>query len=246
MSAIMDDPNRMQAMLTILGSHRRLCDGATRRTFLQAGGLGMFGLGLADLFALREAQATAAPRANSFGRAKACIILYLYGAPSQLDTFDLKPEADRAIRGDFRPISTSVPGLQVCEHLPRMARLMDRVTLIRSMTHPYNNHAVAYTLSGIPFSEGAIEANEREPRHWPYLGSTLNYLWEREGKLAQSPPDIPSNLILPWKLNSKTNNKMHGGLHAAWLGQRHDPLIADFAGSASREQGAASADGRNT
>jgi hypothetical protein len=230
-------------MLRLLGNRTRCCDGVARRTFLTAGALGVAGLSLADLL---RAEAEPLPKAgrvgDSLGRARACIILYLYGAPSQLETFDMKPEAPADIRGEFRPIRTSVPGLQICEHLPRVAQVMHRVSLIRSMTHEYPNHAVAYTLSGIPFSEPAIEANEKEPRHWPYLGSVLDYVWSESGAQRQ-PAGLPTNLILPWKLNSKTKNAMHGGLHAAWLGSRYDPVVAQFAGQATRESGAPSADG---
>src|SRR5439155_1009734 len=84
-----------QVMLRILGSARRLCDGWTRREMLRAGGLSLFGLGAADLLRLQETQASGATadRLAQFGRARACILLYLYGAPSQLETFDLKPDA---------------------------------------------------------------------------------------------------------------------------------------------------------
>jgi hypothetical protein len=118
---------------------------------------------------------------------------------------------------------------------------MDRLTLIRSMTHPYPTHAVAYALSGVPISEPPIEANAREPRHWPYLGSVLDYLWSRNSPGPSS--GLPRNVYLPWPLNSRTNNKMHGGLHAAWLGEAFDPVIPEFVGQASRERGAPSADG---
>jgi hypothetical protein len=217
-------------MLRILGSPTRCCDGISRRQFLQAGGLGLLGL--------------AAPSASGAGgsqaRAKSLLILYLYGAPSQIDTLDPKPNAPAETRGEFGTIATSLSSVRVCEHLPRLARQLHRVALVRSLSHHFNNHAVAYTLSGIPFSEPVIEANAREPRHWPFLGSTLDYLWSRQGKRM---PGIPRNVYLPWALNSKTKNAMHGGLHAAWLGSAHDPLIPEFAGRATRIEGAPSADG---
>ena len=143
-------------------------------------------------------------------------------------------------RGEFGTIATRLPGVRVCEHLPRIANCMDRIALVRSMTHHYPTHAVAYALSGVPLSDPSIEGNAREPRHWPYLGSTLDYLWSRQ---ARSRPAMPRNLYLPWPLNSRTKNAMHGGLHAAWLGSAFDPVIPQFAGQACREQGAPSADG---
>ena len=122
-------------MLRILGSPNKLCDGVTRRDFLHVGGLGALGLGLGDFFRLREAQATA-PAARSFGRAKACILLFPYGSPPQHETFDPKPDAPAEVRGEMGSIPTRVPGLRVCEGLPQVARVMDRVTVVRSMTHP--------------------------------------------------------------------------------------------------------------
>src|SRR5579871_2659358 len=104
-------------MLRILGSPKTLCDGWTRRDFLQVGGASVLGLGLAD--ALRPSAAgSTTPR--SFGRAKSCILLFLYGSPSQLETFDPKPEAPVEIRGEFGTIASNVPGLNICERLPEM------------------------------------------------------------------------------------------------------------------------------
>jgi hypothetical protein len=220
-------------MLRILGSAKRCCDGVSRRDFLRAGGLGL----LAGLGSALPALARPAGTGN-FGKAKSLLILYLYGAPSQLETFDPKPEAREEVRGEFRAIATRLAGVRVGEYLPRIATIMDRVALVRSLTHPYNNHAVAYTLSGIPFSEPAIEANAREPRHWPYIGSTLQYLWARQPKAAVLP-----NIYLPWPLNSRTKNGMHGGLHGAWFGSSYDPVVPHFEGRATRKQGAPSADG---
>jgi hypothetical protein len=230
-------------MLNVLGRVKRCCDGLSRRQFLEAGGFGLFGLSLPHLLRVGEKRACAASSATlpGFGRAKSLIVLYLYGAPSQMDTFDPKPDAPLDTRGEFRPIATSQPGVSICEHLPKIAREMHRVALVRSMTHEYNNHAVAYALSGIGFTEPAIEANAREDRHWPYFGSTLDYLWSQDARTARA--GVPRSMILPWKLNSRTNNAMHGGLHAAWLGPRFDPVIPDFVGKATREGGAESADG---
>src|SRR5262245_42140366 len=120
-------------MLRILGSVRQLCDGMTRREMLRAGGLGLCGLSLADLVRVQEGQAATA----GGGQAKAVIILYLYGAPSQLETYDPKPDAPAEIRGEFGSIGTCIPGLRICEHLPGLAKVLDRATVIRSMTHPF-------------------------------------------------------------------------------------------------------------
>src|SRR6476619_3291743 len=114
-------------MLRILGSPKRTCDGVTRRDLLRAGPLA--------LLTGATPAATAAPPAGA-GPAKNVILLYLFGGPSQLDTFDPKPDAPPEVRGEWKSIRTTVPGIDVCELLPHVARVMDRVTLIRSLNHP--------------------------------------------------------------------------------------------------------------
>src|SRR5262249_35414560 len=147
------DPTLRQAtsMLRLLGSRKRLCDGLSRRDFLQAGGLGLLGAGA---MAARPAAAVESAGGQSsrpgFGQAKRCIFLYLYGAASQIETFAPKPDAPAQVRGELGAISTSVPGVQIGELLPRMAKVIDRTTIVRSMTHPYPLHASAFTLTSIP------------------------------------------------------------------------------------------------
>jgi hypothetical protein len=222
-------------MLRILGSATRLCDGLTRREALRAGGLGLFGLHLTDLLRLREAQAAPAAAArpapaNGFGRAKACILLYLYGAPSQLETFDLKPDAPVDVRGEFKPVATSVPGLRVCEHLPRSAGVMHLAALVRSLSHPYNIHSAAYALTGVPTTDIPMELNPRDGRHWPFFGSVLDYLHARRGKRA----DVPLNVALPWKFSSRSEPFRRGGPYGGFLGSGYDPVWGEFDGTATR------------
>src|SRR5262245_19575800 len=132
-------------MLRVLGSAKTLCDGITRRDMLHVGSLSLLGLGLGDYLRGQEAQPAPASQAPArFGQAKACILLFLYGSPSQLELADMKPDAPLEIRGELRPIRSSVPGLDVCELLPNLAGVMDRMTVVRSMTHPYPIHGVAY------------------------------------------------------------------------------------------------------
>src|SRR4051812_19878400 len=112
-------------MLSLLGSGVRLCDGITRREALRVGGLGFTGLLWSDYLRARAATSnqTATVRSSgtgSFGRARACILIFNYGGPSHLDVFDLKPAAPAEIRGEFRPIATRVPGVTITEHLPRL------------------------------------------------------------------------------------------------------------------------------
>src|SRR5688572_10187689 len=132
-------------MLRILGSTTRACDGFSRRELMQIGGLGMLGVGVTDWLRLKEVQA-AVPTHPTFGRAKACILLYLFGAAPQHETFDPKPKAPAEIQGELKAIDTSVPGVQICERLPQIAQVMDRLTIVRSMTYPYPVHGVAYAL----------------------------------------------------------------------------------------------------
>ncbi len=117
------------------------CSGPSRRALLQAGLTSVVGLGLADLFRLQTlASGTGVPRPT---KVKSCILVWLAGGASHLDTFDPKPDAPSDVRGEFKPIDTSVPGLKISEILPRMAKVMDRVTLIRSVTSPEAEHARA-------------------------------------------------------------------------------------------------------
>jgi hypothetical protein len=219
-------------MLRILGSRKKLCDGLTRRDFLHVGGLGAFGLGLGEWFRGHEAQAAPARAAPGFGKAKACILLFPYGSPPQHETFDPKPEAPAEIQGELKAIACSVPGLRVCERLPEVARVMDRVTVIRSMTHPYPEHGVAYAVSGIPTYTPALETRPRDTQHWPFIGSVVDYLEER--RAPGSVPLVPRNVGLPWLLNSKTDLNVSAGPYAAFLGQAYDPVWADFVGKGTR------------
>jgi hypothetical protein len=139
-------------MLRLMGPETRLCDGTTRREFLRAGGLSLFsGLTLPRFLAARERQgATHEPKAQ------AVILLNLFGGPSHLDMFDMKPDAPVEVRGEFQPVSTSVPGLSICELLPLTAARMHRATLIRTHSHPYNSHNPYNVLTGFAASGATI------------------------------------------------------------------------------------------
>ena len=133
-------------MLRVLGSQRVHSGRISRRALLQTGALGLSGLAGAGVTAVgdaRDTEGSGTAGLPGFGRAKRCLVLYIYGAWSQLDTFDPKPAAPVEIRGEFAAIGSSLAGVQVCEHLPRSARLLDRCTLIRSMSHPWNIHSAS-------------------------------------------------------------------------------------------------------
>jgi hypothetical protein len=220
-------------MLRILGSPKRLCDGMTRRDMLWAGGLSLFGLGLSDYLRL-TAQAAEANRhspAKSFGKAKACILLFLYGSPSQLETFDMKPDAPVEIRGEFRPIRSSLPGLDVCELLPHTARIMDRVTVVRSVTHPYPIHGVAYATTGVASIDIPMELNPRDGRHWPFVGSVVDYVLRKKSARRRS---VPDNLALPFPFSSRRVGEVaRAGPYAAFLGGAYNPVWTEFHGEAT-------------
>jgi Protein of unknown function (DUF1501) len=221
-------------MLRILGSPKTFCDGLTRRDMLQAGALGLFGLGLPDFLRLREAQAAPAVAGlgKSFGKAKSCILLFLYGSPSQLETFDMKPDAAPEIRGELKPIRSSLPGLDVCELLPNAARVMDRVTVLRSLTHPYPIHGVAYATSGTPMIDVPMELNPHDGRHHPFIGSVVDYL--TQGKNAKR-TGAPTNIGLPWPFSTRRVGEVpRAGPYAAFLGGAYNPIWTNFKGEATR------------
>ncbi len=220
-------------MLKVLGSSKRLCDRVSRREVLRVGGLGMFSLGLDDLWGLQSIQAAEAAHAATFGRAKRVILLYLYGAAAQHELYDLKPEAPAEIRGKFQPIDTAAGGIQICEHLPRLARIADRVTFVRSMTHPYNIHSAAYTLTGVEKVDIPMELGPYDSRHWPFFGSVVDYLRQRANPLAP-PPAVPRNIGLPFQFSSRSPQFTRGGPYGGFLGRAYNPVWTEFEGSAQQ------------
>src|SRR3977135_2823315 len=120
-------------MITMLRSKRRLCDGLTRRETLKAGALSLLG-GAFNLPSLLWAEEKRKPHVRP-GKAKSVILLYLLGGAPTQDMFDLKPSAPEKIRGEFKPISTNVPGIQICELMPRLTRWMHKTALVRSVNH---------------------------------------------------------------------------------------------------------------
>ncbi len=222
-------------MLRVLGSSKKLCTGQTRREMLQAGGLGLFGLGLSDLLrGSAAADAHNSTRPRSFGRAKSCILLYLYGSPSQLETVDMKPDAPDEIKGEMKPIRSSLAGLDVCEHLPNFAQVMDRGTVVRSITHAYPLHGVAHALTGVPSIDVAMELSPNDPRHWPFFGSVLDYLHQKSNGDRLS-GDVPQNIALPWHFSSQRVGEVaRAGFYSAFLGGAYNPVWTEFDGKATK------------
>ena len=182
----------------------------SRRQLLKVGGLGLLGLNMPGL--LRAAAAKKGPKA----KVKSVIFLFQFGGPSHIDMFDRKPNAPEAYRGPLKGIPTSVPGLEVCEGLERTAKIMDKVTLIRSMTHTMKNHnsATYYALTGhAPPSDDIRLRDSLEL--YPAYGSVVE-------RLAPLRGDMPTFVAYPHVL---ADGSITPGQHASFLGKAHDPLF---------------------
>lgn len=195
----------------------------TRRRLLQFAGGGALGLSLGGLW---RAQAAARNPTGTRKPIRACILIFYYGGPSHLDTFDLKPSAPAEIRGEFKPIATSVPGVQVCEHLPRMARLMHKTALIRSMTHAARLHdsASIHALTGRPLDGPDRELFSPLPQVYPSHGGAMAYL--HRGRNLEVP-----FAALPFTFHNVVNVPCQGG---GFLGAAYDPIRIDTAPASRR------------
>lgn len=212
-------------MLRVLGSPKRLCDGLTRRDSLLVGGLSLFGLSLAD-------QLKAAEKVKPKGKAKACILLFLYGSPSQIEMADMKADAPVEIRGEFKPIRSTLPGCDVCELLPHTSRVMDKVTVVRSMTHKHPIHGVAFATTAVPEIDVPMELNPHDQKHWPFIGSVVSYLEEQTGRRKA----VPDNIALPFPFSSQRKGEVpRAGPYAAFLGSKYNPHFTRFHGKANRQ-----------
>jgi len=192
-----------------------------RREILRAGTLGLFGLQLPTLLAGQQVYADRAIKSaeSTFGRAKACILLFMWGGPAHQDTWDLKPDAPVEVRGEFKPIATRVPGIQICEHFPQLAQRTDRLAIIRSLTHTDVNHttATSYLLTGQPPAQGAELRND-----WPHMGGVL-------ARLGRGREPLPPFVQMRPKLHNDVPRfveESHGQT-AGWLGPTYDPMTID-------------------
>ena len=192
---------------------------------LQAGGAGLLGLSVPQLLAAENLGA-------SFrnGRAKSVIFLYLFGGPSQLETFDMKPDAPAKLRGPFRPIASRTSGLQLCEHMPRTAQVSDKFCVIRSMTHPHNDHnACHYIQTGHKWTRAAENGQDVNAREtdWPSMGSVVEYLSLRQPGARQR--SFPDYIYLPNRLGHLQVPKYNRtGQYAGWLGSAYNGLATDI------------------
>lgn len=196
-------------MLSILGPRpSEFCDRQSRRHFLKLGGLALGGLSLPQILRAEAATGRSLPH-------KAVIMIYLSGGPSHQDMYDLKMEAPDEIRGSFRPIDTNVPGIQICEHLPRLARIMDKVAIIRSLYGSPDQHASDMCLSGYPIGPQGQQDNH------PSLGSAASRLLGPVDKAV--PPFV--GLTIKTRHAPYSNPGLPG-----FLGTAHAPVQPDGEG----------------
>jgi hypothetical protein len=192
----------------------------SRRSLLQAGVIAPLGLSLASLNS-RLASASYQAASASLPKAKACIFLFMWGGPSQLETFDLKPEAPDEIRGDFKPISTKVPGIQICEHFSRLANHTDKLAIIRSLTHndPAHLSSGHATLTGQLAPVLKSDADPPSAKDSPHLGSLLS-------KLNPNSNSLPSFVAMPWKAyHPAAPGGEAPGQHGGYLGPEYDGML---------------------
>jgi len=198
-------------MFVLHGKAEELRRGLTRRDCLRVGlggGLSLLGSSLLP--------AGEGPR--GFGHAKSCIFIYLFGGPSHIDIWDMKPAAPPEIRGEFKPIDTNVPGLRITEHLPRLARMADQYTLIRSMTHGDNSHGSAGHTIMTGFRPRALGEVPPNADDYPHYGSVL-------AKLRPTPHAVAPFVQLPHLISTST--AVVPGQNAGFLGRALDPLRID-------------------
>ena len=203
-------------MLTIVGKKERYCDGVSRRRFLKIGGLALGGISLPQVL---KAEAKSSPQEGGKGLShKGVIMIYLSGGPSHQDMYDLKMQAPKEIRGEFKPIATNVPGIEICQHMPRLAKMMDKFTIIRSLYGCPDQHASDLCLSGYPIGGG-----KRQSGH-PSLGSLLSKL---QGPVDRAVPPFVG-------LTTKTRHAPYSNPGVpGFLGQAHAPIQPDGEAMAS-------------
>lgn len=200
-----------------------------RRTALQAGAVGLLGLGTNHLDALRTA---AAPGHAAIGTAKSAIYIFLSGGLAQQDSFDLKPDAPDNIRGEFQSIPTRTPGLQICEHLPQIAQRSHQWSLCRSLTHPSNDHSLGHhiMLTGRTETPPGFSPNQPGPLDWPSIASI-------GGAMTRSRNNLPPAVVLPDRLMHYSKRVLPGQF-AGSMGRRRDPWFIELSPFSSLGYGA--------
>ncbi len=204
------------------------CDRVTRRDLLRVGGSGVLGISLAQMFALQNA--TAASKASAeigegpgFGKAKSVIFVYLQGGPSHLDLWDPKDNVPDKVKSVFKPQSTVVPGVQVTELLPKIAKVLDKTTLIRSMSYTPNglfNHTAAIYQMHTGYTTDKVSASGQleppSPKDFPTLGSNI---------IKLKPPTVPMLPFVMMPRPLQESNVIGKGGSAGFLGKGYDPYL---------------------
>jgi len=200
----------------------RSLTGVRRREVLQAGALGLLGMGAAGLWSGRACSAESISAGlPGFGQAKRCIFLFMWGGPSQLETFDPKPAAPDEIRGEFQPISTRVPGIQISEHFRQLAELTDKLAIVRSLTHtdPAHLSSAHCTLTGHLAPTINSDAAPPSDKDSPHVGSLL-------ARVRGSAGSMPAFVTMPWlAFHPSAPGGRAPGQSAGWLGSKYDPFL---------------------
>lgn len=199
-----------------------------RRVALQAGALGLLGLGLPQLKTLQSAENTSEVAA-SFGRAKSCIYIFLSGGLAQHESFDLKPQAPAEIRGEFSPIATKSAGMEISEHLPRLAARSNLWSVVRSLTHHSNDHTRGhfYMLTGrseVPL--GFRGDRVARPTDWPSIASVAGDAAHRQLTTNAPPQHLPSAMVLPERLVHWSGGVIPGA-YGGQMGAQRDPFFIE-------------------
>ncbi len=188
-----------------------------RRMALQAGSIGLLGLGMNDVAGLRAMADDSLP----VTRARAVIYIFLSGGLSQIDSFDPKPDAPDSIRGEFEPIATQTPGVQICEHLPELAARSHRWAMVRSLTHPFNEHSIGHhvMLTGRSETPRGFDGNRPTANDSPCIASIA-------GRVIPRRNNLPPAAVLPEKL-VHVSGRMIPGQFAGVMGREHDPWFIE-------------------
>lgn len=207
-------------MLRVTGQASKASHGLTRRDLLTVGGLSLFGsLNLPDLL-------SASSKKQGVRTAQSVVLLNLFGGPPHLDMFDMKPHAPQEIRGELKPISTAVPGLQISELLPLTAKVMDRATLIRTYSHKYNSHNPYNVLTGYDGGSDRDNYFAKVTDH-PSMGSICHYT-------GITPRDVPGYVVMP-AFPGYSQALRRAGPYGGYLGSQYDPLFTVWEQKLERE-----------
>lgn len=208
----------------------------TRRTAVQAGAIGLLGLGMNHLEAIRAeaspVDAVGAPAARLPVKARACIYIFLSGGLAQHDSFDMKPDAPDTIRGEFKPIATRTPGVQICEHLPKLAERSQLWALCRSLTHPSNDHSAAHhmMLTGRTMLPPGFNPSAPGPTDWPAIAAVA-------GAATRIRNNLPPAVVLPERLVHYSGRVLPGQF-AGMMGKHRNPWFVEASPFHSTSYGA--------